>query len=54
MKKKSQMKSSVYFTKEKAVEKETKEETIKEEKTVSKEIKLDEIEKRIDELIGKK
>ena len=48
------MKSSIYYTKEKKVEKETKEETIKEEKTDSKDIKLDEIEKRIDELIGKK
>jgi PKD repeat protein len=47
-------KNRIYFTKEKSAEKETKEEIIEEEKTDSKVIKIDEIEKRIDELISKK
>jgi chitodextrinase len=53
IRKKSQNKR-VYYIKEKQVEKEIKEETIEDKKTDSKEIKIDEIEKRIDELIAKK
>jgi PKD repeat protein len=53
VRKKSQ-KKSVYYTREKVAEKETKEEKIEEDKTDLKDITIEEIEKQIDELIGKK
>jgi PKD repeat protein len=45
---------SIYFTKERKTKHEIKDETTSEKKLDSTDIKLDEIEKRIDELIGKK
>ena len=53
MEKKSK-KKSIYFTKEKVVQQKTKDETTSEKKSDLNDIKLDEIEKRIDELIGNK
>ena len=53
MKKKS-IKKSYYFTKEKEVKKGTKDEITSNIKSNLNDINLDEIEKRIDELIGKK